>query len=163
MTIVAAVDGEQIPDRVAEIGADLATQYGEELVVVHVMPRETYEVRDNDGKSASFGYPSAPGTEYGNAGSEASYSIDRAQRDAAGVARDITEQTVDDLPESVSYVGRIGEVVTEVLSVAEEHDPTFLVVGGRKRTPVGKAVFGSSTQSFLLNADVPVVTVMTEE
>ena len=163
MTIVAAVDGEQIPDRVADVGADLATQYGEELVVVHVMAQDTYETRVSDDKTANFGFPSASGTEYGSAGSEASYSIDQARRDAAGVSRDVTVQTLDDVPESVRYVGRVGEVVTEVLDVADEHDPRFLVIGGRKRTPVGKAVFGSATQSFLLNASVPVVTVMTEE
>lgn len=161
MTIVAAVDGEQIPDSVAEVGADMASQYGEELVVVHVMAQETYEARADDGSSADFSF--ASGTEYGRSGGETSYSIDQAQRDARGVARDVTEQSVDTLPEAVTYVGRVGEAVEEVLGIAEERDPTFLVVGGRKRTPVGKAVFGSATQSFLLNVDVPVVTVMTEK
>jgi nucleotide-binding universal stress UspA family protein len=161
MAVVAAVDGEQIPDRVAAVGADLATQYGEELVVVHVMPQDAYESRADTDQTSGVGYLTGTGTNYGST-SETSYSIDEARRDAAGVARDVLEQTVDDLPESVSYVGRVGEAVGEVLEVADEHDPSYLVIGGRKRTPVGKAVFGSATQSFLLNATAPVVTVMSE-
>ncbi|MFB6269198.1 MAG: universal stress protein, partial [Halobacterium sp.] len=96
MTIVAAVDGEQIPERVVDVGADLASQYGEELVVVHVMPQDTYESRA-EGDHAG-GYLTGSGTEYGSSGSDVSYSIDQAQRDAAGVARDVTEQTLDELP-----------------------------------------------------------------
>lgn len=168
MSIVAAVDGEQIPDNVVEVGADLASQYGEELVVAHVMPQDVYEGRrDGERKSTDFALP-ASGTGYqrdrdASGGSEQSYSIDRAQRDASGVARDVTVQTLDGTPDDVTYVGRVGEPVSEVLDVATDRDSTYLVIGGRKRTPVGKAVFGSATQSFLLNASTPVVTVMAEE
>lgn len=162
MTIVAAVDGEQIPDRVVTVSADLARQYRDELVVVHVMREDTYKSRADSDQASGGGYLTGSETDYGS-GSEISYSIDQARRDAKGVAKDITERTLDDVPESVSYVGRVGEAVSEVLDVADDVDPQFLVIGGRKRTPVGKAVFGSATQSFLLNATAPVITVMSEE
>jgi nucleotide-binding universal stress UspA family protein len=49
------------------------------------------------------------------------------------------------------------ETVESILDHAEEHDVDSLVLGGRKRSPAGKALFGSVTQAVILNTDRPVV------
>lgn len=49
------------------------------------------------------------------------------------------------------------ETVDNILRHADEHDVDALVLGGRKRSPAGKALFGSVTQSVILNTDRPVV------
>ena len=50
--------------------------------------------------------------------------------------------------------------VEQVLKVIEDHpDVTRLVVGVRKRSPIGKVVLGSIPQRLILDATVPVLSV----
>jgi len=49
--------------------------------------------------------------------------------------------------------GRAGTPEEEIVEEAQSLDARYLVVGGRKRTPVGKFIFGSTTQAVLLDAD----------
>ena len=46
-----------------------------------------------------------------------------------------------------------------VLDEIKEHDVTRLVIGIKRRTPVGKALLGSVSQRLLLDSPVPVVAV----
>lgn len=53
---------------------------------------------------------------------------------------------------------RVDEETGEgILRVAEDVDADRIYVYSRKRSPTGKAVFGSPIQRVLLNSDVPVV------
>jgi nucleotide-binding universal stress UspA family protein len=47
----------------------------------------------------------------------------------------------------------------DLLAAAGEHDAGLLVVGIRRRSPVGKLVLGSNAQEILLQADCPVLAV----
>jgi len=49
------------------------------------------------------------------------------------------------------------EAVESILRQAREHDVDAIVLGGRKRSPAGKALFGSVTQSVILGTNLPVV------
>ena len=60
----------------------------------------------------------------------------------------------------VQHVAR-GEPADEVLDAAREHSAVLIVIGLRRRTPVGKLLLGSTAQRILLDADCPVLAVKT--
>jgi nucleotide-binding universal stress UspA family protein len=62
-----------------------------------------------------------------------------------------------DLGMEVEARGHGGDPARALLRVAKEEDADQIVVAGRKRTPAGKAIFGSVTQSVVLEADRPVL------
>jgi nucleotide-binding universal stress UspA family protein len=47
----------------------------------------------------------------------------------------------------------------DLIAVAEEVDAEFIVIGLRRRTPVGKLILGSNAQRILLDASCPVLAV----
>lgn len=46
-----------------------------------------------------------------------------------------------------------GDTAADILEEAERRDVDVIVLGGRKRSPAGKVLFGSVTQSVLLRTD----------
>jgi len=47
----------------------------------------------------------------------------------------------------------------EILAAAEETDAELVVIGVRRRSPLGKLILGSTAQDVLLGADCPVLAV----
>lgn len=47
----------------------------------------------------------------------------------------------------------------DLLAIAKERDADLIVIGIRRRSPVGKLVLGSNAQDVLLEADCPVLAV----
>lgn len=59
----------------------------------------------------------------------------------------------------VRELARGEEVSEDLISVAEESGADFIVIGLRRRTPVGKLIMGSHAQRILLDAACPVLAV----
>ena len=53
----------------------------------------------------------------------------------------------------------IADVSEAILGAVKELDPALLVIGARRRSPMGKAFLGSVAQNVILDADVPVLVV----
>jgi nucleotide-binding universal stress UspA family protein len=58
---------------------------------------------------------------------------------------------------TVELLESSGDPATEILKYAEEYDVNQICVGGRKRSPAGKALFGSVTQEVILGTHRPVL------
>ncbi|WP_435185384.1 universal stress protein [Halobellus sp. EA9] len=166
MTILTAVDGETTPSEAVERGAELAAALGVEHVVLHVMPQDVFEEFRSAAGGSSGRAVTTPAS-YGGGDARPhqevdEYTIEDGERHATGVARDVVRGTLDD-PTDTVLMGRVGGPVEEILAEADRREADYLVIGGRKRSPTGKALFGSKTQSILLSADRPVVAVMADE
>jgi nucleotide-binding universal stress UspA family protein len=55
------------------------------------------------------------------------------------------------------------DVAEDLIAVAEETSADFIVIGLRRRSPVGKLILGSNAQRILLDAPCPVLAVKAEE
>jgi nucleotide-binding universal stress UspA family protein len=73
-----------------------------------------------------------------------------------GAVRRATER-LEEHDVEVDLVEESGDADTRILEAIEEMDPDAIVMGGRKRSSVGKALFGSVTQTVMLDTAYPVV------
>lgn len=55
----------------------------------------------------------------------------------------------------VSVDAAVGDPATMVIKYVEEHGVDHVFLGGRRRSPSGKALLGSVAQDVLLSVDVP--------
>lgn len=144
MTILAAVSGERRQDRVVEVAYDLATT-DDDVGVLHVTEQAQFEdVRDRGRSIVSAGGSDEDSTAYVSSNRcLPEYNLEEATSDAADVARECVSTTLDDRPGTVSAEGRVGDSATEIVEEGTRLDTRYIVVGGRKRTPTGKAFSGA--------------------
>ncbi|WP_370892388.1 universal stress protein [Janibacter sp. GXQ6167] len=95
-------------------------------------------------------------------------SSDRGGSSLSGDAALRKEKTLDDLRHELADSGidvevrglvRGKEPADDLIAVAEETDADLIVIGLRRRTPVGKLILGSNAQRVLLDAPCDVLAV----
>jgi nucleotide-binding universal stress UspA family protein len=141
MAILVAIGEDERATETLLQAADLAGAYDDELVVVHAIPEDDAEEHLRELRRI-------PEFE--------DMTFEHERERAASYASTVVEETLEDTSR-VTIKGRIGSPADEIMSLAEALEPRYVVLGGRKRSPIGKAVFGSTSQKVLLNAPVPVV------
>lgn len=141
MTIVAAIDDSDRAAAVLEEAQTLAADLDEALHAIHVLERsELVEVIEKDVEGQDL--------------------VDNYEVQEVG--RTIVSRMMEPtLPEPTVTI-RIGEPATEITLYAEETDARYVVIGGRQRSPTGKALFGSVTQKVIFDSPAPVINVAFE-
>jgi nucleotide-binding universal stress UspA family protein len=146
MTILAAIGEDRRSNPIVSVAHDLALAFEAPLVVLHVVPQREFD----EHRQAMVDLPDF-----------ADVSFTQEEGSAAKFAEAVVRETLGEFDaDVVETVGRVGDPVDEIHEVAEELDARHLVIGGRRRSAAGKAIFGSTTQSVLLGSAVPVTTVM---
>ena len=83
-----------------------------------------------------------------------------------------SEQELDEVRSQLAEAGlsaevrqlvRGNEVADDLIAVAEETQADFIVIGLRRRSPVGKLLLGSNAQRILLDSPCPVLAVKASE
>jgi len=83
-----------------------------------------------------------------------------------GADDDLDELTTDldaaGVPYELKASGEGSDPAEDLIELAEEADAAFIVIGLRRRSPVGKLLLGSNAQRVLLDASCPVLAVKAE-
>lgn len=82
------------------------------------------------------------------------------ETDLADIRRELDEAGVD---HEIRTLERGMDPADDLVNVANEVSAEFIVIGLRRRTPVGKLILGSNAQRVLLDAPCPVLAVKAEE
>ncbi|HEY0239475.1 MAG TPA: universal stress protein [Friedmanniella sp.] len=91
-----------------------------------------------------------------------SLDLDIAAANRSGVSDEIEKvlsETGIDIAWELHLATGEENVASAILSLVDDVDAEILVIGARRRSPVGKFLLGSVTQTLILQADIPVFVV----
>lgn len=144
-TVLVALGATDEPriDRIVETVVDLAGPAGADVVLLHVFSDEEFA-----NAADRLGFESGDATPEDVAGRHATV------RDAGG--------KFDDGGIGYEVRGGVGHKGERIVDTAADVGADLVVVGGRRRSPTGKAVFGSTAQHVLLESRAPVVFVRSD-
>jgi nucleotide-binding universal stress UspA family protein len=143
MVIIAAVDRSERAPSIVEEANELGQAFDEPVHVVHVLSRSEF-----------VGLERTSVTDTGK-----SIPTD----DVLDIAEEFAREAIDEAGvDDATPVGLLGDPADEISNYADSNDARYLVIAGRKRSPVGKALFGSTVQSLMLNSETPVVSIRTD-
>lgn len=145
MIVVAAVDRSDRAERVVREAVSVGEAFDATPHVVHVLSRSRFvelELSETHRTGRAV-------------------DLDRVREYAADVAEEAAAAA--GVEGGVETVGLVGDPPETILEYAADRDARFVLVSSRQRTATGKLLFGSVTQSILLDADRSVIAVPPRE
>lgn len=127
---------------------DVAGPAGAEVVLAHVFDEDEYR---NALRNLDYGSNDRP---------DPDEIVARYER-LRDMGNRLEENGIDYDQRGVLHEGE--EKGEAIVDLAETEDVGMIFVGGRKRSPTGKAVFGSTPQYVMMNAPCPVTFVRSDE
>ena len=92
-----------------------------------------------------------------------SLDLDIADAHRRGVVDEVEkilgEAGISGVPVEVHLATGENDISDAVLGLADKAEAEILVIGARRRTPIGKFLLGSFTQAIILDAEIPVLVV----
>lgn len=146
-TVLLAVGAsdERRADALADAVTQVAVPTSARVVLVHVFDDEEFESARERLADSGSEQPLTPGQV---ADRHETVRGLRSAFEEAGINPDVR--------------GVVGQRAASIVSLAESVGADRIVIGGRRRSPTGKAVFGSTAQEVLLSAPCPVTFVRSE-
>ena len=140
-TLVVAVgpNDDAKTEELTEAVLDVAAPTGANVVFLHVFSEQAYQAGIEE---AGFDPDDPP-------------SPDELASRLEAIDSMAAELGEADVPYGIE--GRIGDEADAILEAATDVDADVLYVSGRKRSPTGKAVFGSTVHRLLMDSPCPVL------
>ncbi|WP_181693460.1 universal stress protein [Natronomonas sp. LN261] len=140
-TLVVAVgpNDDARTEELTEAVLDVAAPTGANVVFLHVFSEQAYQAGIEE---AGFDPDDPP-------------SPDELASRLEAIDSMAAELGEADVPYGIE--GRIGDEADAILEAATDVDADVLYVSGRKRSPTGKAVFGSTVHRLLMDSPCPVL------
>jgi nucleotide-binding universal stress UspA family protein len=140
-TLVVAVgpNDDARTEELTEAVLDVAAPTGANVVFLHVFSEQAYQTGIEE---AGFDPDDPP-------------SPDELASRLEAIDSMAAELGEADVPYGIE--GRIGDEADAILEAATDVDADVLYVSGRKRSPTGKAVFGSTVHRLLMDSPCPVL------
>jgi len=147
-TILLAVgrDDENRVDELVNHTIDIAESTDATVIVAHVLSKSEYE---DEAQS------------YQDAINQLGLDVRDQDLSPETLAKetDLVGEILDRLSDAgidIETRAALGDEADEIIRIAKDVRADVLIVGGQKRSPTGKAVFGSTAQEVLLTAPCPV-------